>query len=56
MKSMLASIAREGRQVVLCGRKDVTNRILQKIGDHPARKYVKAVTSVNEALIGDRPD
>jgi SulP family sulfate permease len=50
MKSMLASITREGRQVVLCGRKDVTDSILYKMSDHPARKYIKTVVSINEAL------
>ena len=50
MKSMLSGIAREGRQVIVCGRKDVTRRILQKIDDSPARKHVRAVVSLKAAV------
>jgi SulP family sulfate permease len=52
MKSMLAAIAREGRQVILCGRHDITGPILHKISGHPAHKYVKAVTTM-KGVVGD---
>ncbi len=50
MKSMLASIAREGREVYLCGKKDITERIMKKIHDHPCSTYVKISDNVQEAV------
>lgn len=50
MKSMLTGIAREGREVILCGKKDVTHRILKKISDQPIRLHIKTVTTVEEAV------
>lgn len=50
MKSMLSGIAREGREVHLCGKEDILKRILNKISDHPARAHVKTANSVQEAI------
>lgn len=50
MKSMLVSIAREGRTIILCGKDDVTGRILRKIAGTDAAPHVKAAASVAGAL------
>lgn len=50
MKSMLANIAREGREVILCGKKEITDQIMQKIQGSPSARYVKAAESVRQAV------
>lgn len=49
MKSMLLSIAREGREVILCGRREITDKILQKLGP-AAGKHVRTSRSVRDYL------
>jgi SulP family sulfate permease len=51
MKSMLTSIAREGRTVILCGRRDITDQIMLKIEGSKIAKYVRVVSSVSAAII-----
>lgn len=50
MKSMLAGIAREGREVYLCGKWDITNRIMHKISGHSLPLQVNTASSVREAV------
>jgi SulP family sulfate permease len=50
MKSMLSGIAREGRQVYLCGRWEITNRILHKLSGQSIRSQVKTAATLSEAL------
>lgn len=50
MKSMLSGIAREGRKVYLCGKGDITKRVMHKISDDPIQAHVKAVATVKEAV------
>lgn len=49
MKSMLTSIARENREVILCGREEVTGRVMQKIAGSSLRR-VRTAPSVAAAL------
>lgn len=51
MKAMLSSIAREGREVILCGRKDITDRILHKIADSAIATHVRTTETVRQAMI-----
>jgi SulP family sulfate permease len=50
MKSMLTSIAREGRGVILYGRQDITGPIMQKITGSSIAKHVKTAETAREAL------
>jgi SulP family sulfate permease len=49
MKTMLTGIAREHRKVILCGKKEITDRILHKIEGHEARDHVTVVPTLAEA-------
>jgi SulP family sulfate permease len=49
MKSMLTAIAREGREVILCGTHDITDKIMLKIAG-PLTAHVKTAASVKQAL------
>lgn len=51
MKSMLNTIAREGRVIILCGKKEITDKIMQKISGTPiVRTHISTATSVKEAI------
>jgi SulP family sulfate permease len=50
MKSMLSGIAREGREVYLCGKHEITSRIIHKISGQPIRLHVKTAGTVREAV------
>ncbi len=50
MKNMLAAIAHENRQVILCGKSEVMEPILQKISDYPVRRHIRVADSVYAAL------
>ncbi len=51
LKSMLASIAHEDRQVhIICNMPEVQDKIQKKIGDHHVREYVHFHATPEEAL------
>ena len=50
MKAMLTGIAREGRQVYLCGKPDVTMRIVQKVSGQPLALQIHTMATVQEAI------
>ena len=50
MKTMLTGIAKEDRQVFICGKPDITNRILHKMADSNIKLHLHAATSVEEAI------
>jgi hypothetical protein len=47
---MLIGVAREGRDIILCGKWEITNRVMHKISDYPIRRHVKTALSVKEAI------
>lgn len=50
MKTMLTGIAREGRRIILCGKRDITDRILHKISESAVRHQVEVVPTLAEAV------
>ena len=50
IRSMLTSIAKEGMEVILCGKEEIINSILQQLNGHIAHP-VRAAVSVKAALI-----
>lgn len=49
MKAMLTSIARDGREIILCGNEEITSSILKQISI-PTTAYVKTVASLKDAI------
>ena len=50
MKTFLSSVAEAGREVTICGHKDVTSRIRRKIAGMPFARHVHMMNSVEAAL------
>jgi SulP family sulfate permease len=50
MKTFLMSVIHDGREVYLCGERDVTGKIRKKIAGEPFARYVHVKHTVPEAL------
>lgn len=50
MKTFLMSVIHDGREVYLCGERDVTGRIRRKIAGEPFARHVHIMHTVHEAL------
>jgi SulP family sulfate permease len=50
MKDFLNSVAHEGREVIVCGKKPVTDKIMRKIAGTHMEKTIRVVSSVDHAL------
>lgn len=50
MQEFLSVVACEGCEVVICGDKKITRKIMQKISGIPAAKYARAASSIDEAF------
>lgn len=50
MKTFLSTIAHEGRNVVVCGKKSIVAKIMQEMEDHPKARFLKTAGSLNDAL------
>jgi SulP family sulfate permease len=50
MKDFLNSVADEGREVIVCGHKQVTDKIMKKLAGHRMEKSIQVVTSIDHAL------
>jgi SulP family sulfate permease len=50
MKDFLNSVAHEGREVVVCGKKQVTDKIMKKMAGHKMEKSIQVFSSIDHAL------
>ena len=50
MKTMIVGVAHENRQIFLCGKPEITQRILKKIADADIKGCVHTVPTLQEAI------
>ncbi|MCE9507845.1 MAG: STAS domain-containing protein [Alphaproteobacteria bacterium] len=50
MKDFLNAVAHDGRTVIVCGKKQVTDRIMRKIEGHRMEKSIHVMSSIDHAL------